>query len=690
MTAPGIGAVRAAGPGAPGDDGRPPRGRRATRCAAEAVTAFALYAAATGFYLRPIWRLWRDHVAPDPADPLFNLHVLTWTMRQLRLGLPDLWQGNWFYPFPRSLVLSDHLLGLAAQGLAVEALTGDAVAAYNALFFLAFPLSGLTAAAVLRAAGLGRLPALVGGAVYAFAPFHWSHLSHLQVLTYQWVPVVLWSFDRLLATRRARWAAAFLAAYLLQVTGGNYLAYMVHVPLLVLLVNRAAGPPGWRALAAGRSLRMLVPTGVLAAALTAWMFLPYWEASRHLDLGWGTENYRQFGATLPALLTPAWISPYHGPLTAALDAVIPGELETTERALFPGFVATVLAVAGATALGRWRPGPEAGRRAPRAAVLLAAAALTAFLAADLYTLGVWPRWLPPVLQRPGAVYRLLGAVVLAASVAALLLHRRVTGTWPGARIRGWTAWERGLLASGAVTLLLSYPVLFEPLAEVLPGLGGMRVPTRFHAFTLLAVAHLAARGTALLQQRPRGAAARGLIGLGLLAALSLESTPRPFRWIPVPRPADFPSAHHRLAGRRDVRAILELPLLSLGDEGIYMRYSTLHWHPLVNGASGHYPRAYQELREECCWPVPDERVLARLRRWGVSHVVVHPSRLDTRWARRAVRLWARAVEEGRVPGVRDVWEGPDGDVVFTLVSSADTLWRPAGPPPRRSAAEGPG
>jgi len=54
----------------------------------------------------------------------------------------------------------------------------------------------------------------------------------------QWIPAVLWTFDRLLDRPTPGRAAAFAAFYALHVSGGAYLAVLVHFPLAVLLVNR--------------------------------------------------------------------------------------------------------------------------------------------------------------------------------------------------------------------------------------------------------------------------------------------------------------------------------------------------------------------------------------------------------------------------------------------------------------------
>ena len=54
----------------------------------------------------------------------------------------------------------------------------------------------------------------------------------------QWIPLTLWSWDRLLAAPGWRRALAFLPLYLLHVTGGTYLAYMIHIPMAIQLLCR--------------------------------------------------------------------------------------------------------------------------------------------------------------------------------------------------------------------------------------------------------------------------------------------------------------------------------------------------------------------------------------------------------------------------------------------------------------------
>lgn len=632
----------------------------------EGVAAFLLFAGLTHLFLRPFHRVWRDHLAPDLGDPLFNLYVLEWVQRQIRLGFPDLVGANFYFPLDNALLLSDHLVGIAFQALALEKLLpGEPVAIYNLLVFLAFPLSGLGAAAVARACGISRLGSLTAGAVYAFAPYHWGQLSHLQVLSYQWIPPTLWAFDRLLASPRPARAVLFLAAYTLHVTGGSYLAYMIHVPLLVLLLNRVPGEPGWRGLAAPPALRTLLPTAGLAAALTAGVFLPYLRATGPLGLDWGAENYRIFGATIPSLLTPSpfnWHFELLAPPLSRLGLAYGGDDWFAEKSLFLGFLPSALLLIGSWRL--LRPRRASLRLSPRTAGL-AALALALFVAADLFTLGRWPRGAYELLQRPGAVYTVLGMAFLATLTTWAVLWMRTRKPVEPRSVPPRPL-ERGLLLSGGAALLLCFPLVYEPFSEVLPGMSSMRVPTRFFPFALLAAALLCARGLDTVTAQLADARARRLAALAVFALLVVELAPRPIPWHAVAAPDELPEVYAWLSTQPGVEAVLELPLLPPPGEVHYMYRATVHWKPIVNGYSGHVPPHYSRLTSLCCWPVPNDAALALLRRWGVTHVVVHPL-WPRRWQRKAYAEWRAAVARGEIAGVRRVFSDPQaGDEVFEI------------------------
>ncbi|HEY3571017.1 MAG TPA: hypothetical protein VGP73_24015 [Thermoanaerobaculia bacterium] len=317
------------------------------------TAAVAAYSLVTLIYLRPIWRVGGDCLAPSLADPLFNLYVLKWGVHQLQLGLPDLWNANLFYPTPGTFTLSDHLIGPAAQLVLFLRVVPNAIAGYNFLLFTAFVGTALAVCWVCRRTGLSWPAALLAGWMYTFSPFRLAQMAHLQLLIVQWAPLTLWLWDRLLAERTVRNAALFLVFYLLHVTGGCYLAYMIHVPLLAIFLSRAWGQG--REILSLHSLRVLVPVGLIAAIAVAALFLPYRKVSRSLGLARTQEEIWDLGATPASYLSPARESLYFGPgvRNSLRRAGLPLEaLYKPERVLFAGFLPTSLFLVGA--VGRWR------------------------------------------------------------------------------------------------------------------------------------------------------------------------------------------------------------------------------------------------------------------------------------------------------------------------------------------------
>jgi hypothetical protein len=314
----------------------------------------SLYTLITLVYLRPIWRVAGDRLAPSLDDPLFVLYVLKWSAHQIRLGLPDLWNANLFYPTRGALALSEHLLGPAAQLVLFLKIVPNAIAGYNFLFFTSYVASAVAVCWVCRRAGLSWTAAVLAGWMYAFSSFRLAQMAHLQLLIAQWIPPALWFWDRLLAERTVKNAGFFLLFYLLHVTGGCYLAYMIHFPMLALLVNRIAIEK--RELISFRSLRLLVPVGLVACMALLAIFLPYAMTSKSLGLARTDEEIREFGATPASYFTPARNNLYSGPEARwflrrklGIDTKLEFQPET---ALFAGFLPTLLFFVGA--ISRWR------------------------------------------------------------------------------------------------------------------------------------------------------------------------------------------------------------------------------------------------------------------------------------------------------------------------------------------------
>lgn len=276
------------------------------------------------------------HLSPDHQDPLLNLYLMKWGAHQWSLGLADVWNANFFFPTRGALAMGDHLLGPALALAAITALGAGAILAFNLILLGALAASPLSLHLLLRRLGCSWGASLVAALGWGFAAYRVSHISHAQLLLALWIPPLLWCFDRFL--EKATWtrAAALCLFYWLHLSGGSYLAYMAHVPLLAIAILR------WREI--GTALRQparafrLLSAALGCAAAVALLYLPYARLSRDLGIARSIGEWEGFGARATSFLAPA--------KGTALAFKALAQFGQPEQQLFPGAVTLLLAACG--------------------------------------------------------------------------------------------------------------------------------------------------------------------------------------------------------------------------------------------------------------------------------------------------------------------------------------------------------
>ncbi len=376
-----------------------------------AGAALLLYVALALVFLRaPLGQL-DTRIASDRGDPVFVLWAMQWGARQMGQGMPSFWHAPIFHPVRWATTFSDHLL-LFGGLLSLAAAAGAApLATYNTLVILSFAFGAWSCFLILRRSGIGVPAALLGGCIFGFSPYRFQQLPHLQILWTVCIPPTLWTFDRLLVRPERRTAGAFLAFYALQILAGNYLAYMIHLPLAVLLANRLADGPSRAALRL--RLPLLGGVALACAGLVAAVFGPYVVAARELGLHRSTGEMLQYGGSLASYLDTA--TPWY-------TRFLPRTLHREENGLFAGFLASALALWGlARGAARLRaprdenPAPVPARLARGGLLALATAGVA---------LGEWMIWSGEG-GAPG-IPRLLPALLIATGVGVSLTDAYVT------------------------------------------------------------------------------------------------------------------------------------------------------------------------------------------------------------------------------------------------------------------------
>jgi hypothetical protein len=533
----------------------------------------------------------------DLGDPLLQIWTLKWELHQLARDPLRLYDANIFTPFPQPLAYSESMLATALLFAPLDWLTGNDVLAYNLLVLFTFAATVVTTSLLARQFTRWTAAALLAGLAFAFIPYRFGHLSHLNLLSLQWLPLLLLCLVRYLRTARPGWAAGFAAAFLLQALSSFYYAYLAALACAVLLVVM----PPWRDGQPARPrLLGLAAAGLVIALVMTPVSLPYFGVRQALGFERTAADVDEMAATPKSYIAVA-------PESRLYRKRLP---ERYPNPLFPGAAVTALAAVGLV-LHR--------RRLTYAIAATGAVGFVLSFGLSLNLNGVEVP-LPYALlyaYLPGArglrdvarfgVLPLLSLSLLAAAGLGELADR-VAG-----RPRGAGAAAQGRRGAGAQG---DHPHP-APLPHGGSGAASRQERTGADPAAPLLPRRLAAQALAALIC----AVALAEYASGSVRAVEVardEATLAPYRWLAAQPPGlvvEFPADGVRGNVTRTTR---------------YMYYSTYHWQPHLLGYSGFVPALHYELVAN----FPDDRRSATpshlnagnvglLRDLGVRYLLFH-------------------------------------------------------------------
>jgi hypothetical protein len=593
-------------------------------------------------------------MAVDLGDPLLTTWILAWDVHALATAPLRFFDANMFHPRRGTLAYTEHLVGLLPLIGPARLAGAGPLLAHNLVWLATFPMTGLAMFWLVRHLTGDAGAAAAAAVIYAFSPFRFGQLGHIQVLSHQWLPLVLLGLHRAARTE-GRWRDLWLAAlaFLLQALSSGYQAFFAAIAVaafLAWLVLPVSRPPLGRLLARGAVVDLVV------ALLLLPFFLPYGSVRSEIGLVRPLEEIAQYAAKPASYLA--------APATSLWLGMITEPFRGNEAVLFPGLVTLLLALLGII-LAWGRPMTASGsiprgRRWP-AVLDVTLAAFTMVTVVNWLFIGGLSVHLGPVrLSQHSFGWSFLFVA------SALLLRRIVQGGPLPIRGLGWLSrlgWPNaagcyvgltlvGVIASFGPRLKIGHTrlrPLYAQLYDLIPGFDALRVPGRFGILVTTGLAVLAGFGTAAVLRRLRRPGWRALVlaGLGALAVLEIWAVPLPLMSVST----DAGPADRWLAARPGPDAVVILPLYAphaVHFESVRLFASTAHWHPLVNGYGGVSPPGYTaDVETLNTFPAP--AAVARLRAMYVRYVVVNLGQYDD-----AVRAQVTAALEVLPPGVTRV------------------------------------
>jgi hypothetical protein len=545
-----------------------------------------------------------SRIAWDLGDPVFNSWILMWTGGQVLAALHgdfnalhDYWNGNIFYPERLTIGYSEHLTPQMLQALPFFGTTGSIVLGYNLVFLATIAMSGWAMYLLVRELTNRPIAAFVAGLAFAFAPYRIPQGPHIQELSSQWMPLVLYGFRRYFVTQRTRALVGGSAALVFQnLSCGYFLLFFAPFAGVYCLYEMADR----RLLRNVRVWASLLAALVIVAAIT-WPFLgPYLKLRRMSEVG--TRTYREaveFSADVYSFATASAAS-VEGKMIAAFPK---GEGEG-----FPGLAILTLAATGVVAGVRRARGTVVAAKKTSGVIFGSALGVNLALVLVLLLNGSLP------IDVGGEPYHdvaplLISAAVLAIAWIALSARARQFVRGVSGSTFGFFAAATvvaALLALGPDVLSAGRPVGHGPyqlLFAYVPGFNGVRVPARYLMVVACFLAVLVGLGAAEILARVRARSALALLAVASVVMLVEGSV--------VPLPTNAPLAVHgyaptpRVLGtERDMSplyqhvrdapgsVLIEFPFGEPAYDILATYYAGYHRRPLVNGYSGFFPESF--------------------------------------------------------------------------------------------------
>ncbi|MGN6182098.1 MAG: hypothetical protein ACTHQM_00405 [Thermoanaerobaculia bacterium] len=224
----------------------------------------------------------------DPGDPLINAWILDWDWYATLHQPLSLFHANVFYPAKYALAFSENLYGLAMLTFPLRAIGIAPLTTYNLAMLAGFAFCGFAAYLLCFRLTRSFAAGLAGGVFYAFVPFRFVHLAHLQHVWGGWLPMLLFALLLYAETPTRKRAMFFAAVFVMN--GLTNIHYLFFGALAAAITALLLSPrESWR--------ELLIATFVAIAILAPFLY-PYAAASSMYGMQRSIDDVARFSASL--------------------------------------------------------------------------------------------------------------------------------------------------------------------------------------------------------------------------------------------------------------------------------------------------------------------------------------------------------------------------------------------------------
>jgi hypothetical protein len=590
---------------------------------------FFLFVVLSVVMLWPLPKFMPDRLI-SPVDPLLNSWIMAWDIHQLFRDPLHLFDANIFFPLTKTLAFSEHLIVLSFIAMPFIVVFENPILGYNFVQLLSFILGGFVVYLFVYHLTKNKLAGLIAGIIFAFHPYRFRQVGHIQNLAIFWTPLSLLYLYKFFKKPKTKYMLLFTMFFILQALSCGYLGVFLALVVILAVLYYLMFTPGKNVYP---TLKKLVISGLISAVVIGPFLVPYFQVKKEHNFErpiWG--NIR-FSANILGYATVSRFNEnvFYHPLSLRHRVLINrtdrGKLRPIGRGLFPGIV-TLLLVLAAFLPHRFFSRSSQEKKPERKTVLMMGERIINGLILFLFLVA------GGIIIFRLTHLTLLIYLIIGLFVVKLILKKYTLDDFESEKNqylihRNFYVFLAVIscffslgpkihlithdFGSGPYLLLYKYITFFK----------GIRVPERFGLLVMLALSFLAGYGMVRLLQlfKKRGK----IILTSVLAAFLIYE----FICVPLPStkiPRKPGELYRWLAADKQQYGILEYPYDTQQANKYYMYWSTFHWKRLANGSTGFNSPLFQKLKGITPEPdsYPNREVIQYLKeRIPVKYLILH-------------------------------------------------------------------
>lgn len=271
----------------------------------------------------------------DSNDGQFAVWNVAWVARTLIVNPGGLYDANIFHPHRGTLAFSDPNIGAGVLAIPAYWLSGgNPYLAHNSVVLLGYLLSLAGMYGLVRHLTGHRIAGLVSGVAFAFCAYTFSHSAHIQLLMTAGLPLSLLAMHRFVERQTPGRTLAFGLIVAAQALSCGYYGIFTALAVTPGIVFYGFTRGLWRRWTYWAAASA---AGLLALAIVMPFFLPFLDLKESQAFGRSLGEVKRWSARWASYLaSPAWAHRW-----------IARRLPPWGEVLYPGTVATVMALAGA-------------------------------------------------------------------------------------------------------------------------------------------------------------------------------------------------------------------------------------------------------------------------------------------------------------------------------------------------------